>query len=57
VSDEPTQQIPPDVAQAPGWVVLDPDGNVVQSGGITIAQADGRLAELIAQAENEGEQD
>lgn len=57
MSDEPTQQTQPDVAQAPGWVVLDPDGNIVSSGGVTIAQADGRIAELIAQAENEGEQD
>lgn len=57
MSDEPTQQTQPDVVQAPGWVVLDPDGNVVSSGGVTIAQADGRIAELIAQAKNEGEQD
>lgn len=41
-----------------GWRVLDPDGNVVASGGVSIAQADGRLAGLIAEAsEDEGEQD
>lgn len=57
MTNETTQRVQPDVVQAPGWVVLDPDGNVVQSGGVTIAQADGRLAELIAQAKNEGEQD
>lgn len=56
MSDEPVQP-QPDVDEAPGWVVLDPDGNVVQSGGVTIAQADGRVAELLAQAKNEGEQD
>lgn len=56
MSDEPVQP-QPNVDEAPGWVVLDPDGNVVQSGGVTIAQADGRVAELLAQAQNEGEQD
>lgn len=42
-----------------GWRVLDPDGNVVQSGGVSIAQMDGRLAELLglAQAHEEGEQE
>lgn len=41
-----------------GWVVTDPDGNVVDSGGISIAQADGQLAGLIAEAANEeGEQE
>jgi hypothetical protein len=32
VSDEPTPT--PDVDEAPGWLVLDPDGNVVDSGPI-----------------------
>lgn len=43
-----------------GWVVTDPDGNVVDSGGISIAQADGQLAGLIAAAaaaQEEGEQE
>jgi oligoribonuclease (3'-5' exoribonuclease) len=40
-----------------GWVVTDPDGNVVESGGVSIAKADGRLAEMIDQARSEGEQD
>lgn len=37
MTDEPTPQ--PDVEQAPGWVVLDPEGNVVDSGPITELQA------------------
>lgn len=40
-----------------GWQVTDPDGNVVESGGVSLAKADGRLAELIDQARTEGEQD
>lgn len=40
-------EIQPDLSTAPGWVVLDPDGNVVASGGVTIAQADARVAEMI----------
>jgi hypothetical protein len=42
-----------------GWRVLDPDGNVVQSGGVSIAQMDGRLAELLglAQPTEEGAQE
>lgn len=30
MSDEPM----PDLDEAPGWVVLDPDGNVVDSGSV-----------------------
>lgn len=41
-----------------GWRVIDADGNVVSSGGVTLAEADGRIAELLEQAaENEGEQE
>jgi hypothetical protein len=36
-----------------GWVVLDPDGNVVDSGPLTHAEA----AFLIGEASTEGEQD
>jgi hypothetical protein len=35
MSDEPTPQ--PDVDEAPGWVVRDPDGNVVATGPLTEA--------------------
>jgi hypothetical protein len=49
VSDEQPQ---PDLEQAPGWVVTDPDGNVVDSGPLTEAQA----AFLIGEASTEGEQ-
>ena len=38
MSDEATTP-QPDLDEAPGWVVLDPDGNVVDSGPITHAQA------------------
>lgn len=52
------QQSPsPEFDQGQGWRVLDADGNVVASGGVSLAQADGRLAELIEQARSsEGEQ-
>jgi hypothetical protein len=34
------QQAPqPDVDEAPGWVVRDPEGNIVQSGPISEGQA------------------
>lgn len=39
-----------------GWQVTDPDGNVVESGGVSLAKADGRLAELIEQLSTEGDQ-
>ncbi len=51
MTDQPTQ-LQPDLEQAPGWVVLDPDGNVVDSGTLTHAQA----AFLIGEP-TEGEQD
>jgi hypothetical protein len=35
MSDEPVPQ--PDLDEAPGWVVLDSDGNVVDSGPISHA--------------------
>lgn len=45
--------VQPDVEQAPGWQVLDPDGNVVDSGPLTEAQA----AFLVGEGDNaEGEQ-
>jgi hypothetical protein len=34
-----------------GWWVLDPEGNVVSSGGVTVAEAAGLIAELIENAE------
>ena len=40
-----------------GWRVLDPDGNVVASGGVSIAEMDGELAERVEQIRNEGEQE
>jgi hypothetical protein len=48
-------QIAPDLAEAPGWVVLDPAGNVVDSGTVSHAQA----AFLVGETSdsNEGEQD
>ena len=42
----------PDIEQAPGWQVIDPDGNVGDSGPLTEAQA----AFLIGEGDNEGEQ-
>lgn len=47
----------PEFDQGAGWRVIDADGNVVASGGVSVAQADGQLAELIEQARTEGEQD
>lgn len=38
MSDEPTLS-GPDLAEAPGWVVTDAKGNVVDSGPLTQAQA------------------
>jgi hypothetical protein len=40
-----------------GWVVTDPDGNVVDSGGVTEAKATVWVGEMLAEAaRNEGEQ-
>jgi hypothetical protein len=39
MSDEPTPG--PDLEQAPGWQVIDPDGNVVDSGPIVQLEAVG----------------
>jgi hypothetical protein len=48
-------QPPPDFE---GWRVLDAQGNVVASGGVTIAEMDGQLAEVLAEAaRTEGEQE
>lgn len=48
VTDESTPARP-DLDEAPGWVVLDPDGNVVDSGPLV-------ALELVAEL-GEGEQD
>lgn len=50
-------QISPEFDAGQGWRVVDADGNVVQSGGISIAQADGKLAQLLEQFSTEGEQE
>lgn len=48
----------PEFDEGQGWRVLDADGKVVASGGVSIAEADGQLAGLIAQlSSNEGEQE
>jgi hypothetical protein len=39
MSDEPKPE--PDLEQAPGWQVLDPDGNVVDSGEVVQLEAVG----------------
>jgi hypothetical protein len=51
-----TDENPTDTVEV-GWMVTDPDGNVVESGGVSIAKADGQLAELIEQLRTEGEQE
>jgi hypothetical protein len=41
-----------------GWVVTDPDGNVVDRGPVTEAKAVAWIGELLAEAKrNEGEQE
>jgi hypothetical protein len=47
----------PDAAQEIGWVVLDPDGNIVDSGPVSEAQAAAWVGELIAASKTEGEQE
>jgi hypothetical protein len=47
----------PEYDQGAGWRVLDADGNVVDSGGVSIAQMDGELAERVEQLRSEGEQE
>lgn len=54
MSDENTQP-EPDQAQPLGWTVTDPDGNVVASGQMSIAQPAAWVSELLANA-SEGEQ-
>lgn len=55
MTDQPQS---PEFDKGQGWRVLDPDGNVVASGGVSIAKADGKLAQLIEQLNrNEGEQE
>lgn len=46
----------PDVIEI-GWVVTDPDGNVVESGGVSQAYAVAWLGEYIENAQTEGAQD
>jgi hypothetical protein len=47
----------PEFDAGQGWRVLDADGNVVASGGVSIAKADGKLAELLQKfISPEGEQ-
>jgi len=55
VSDVPAQP-PPDEIEI-GWQVIDPDGNVVQSGPISKAHAAAWVGELIEAARNEGAQE
>jgi hypothetical protein len=58
MSDQQSES--PEFDEGQGWRVLDADGNVVASGGVSIAQADGALAGLIAAAaaaNQEGEQE
>jgi hypothetical protein len=54
MSDQQSES--PDFDEGHGWRVIDADGNVVQSGGVSIAQADGQLAQLLEQLSTEGEQ-
>lgn len=35
----------PDLGEAPGWVVLDPDGNVVDSGPLTELESVAEIGE------------
>lgn len=51
MTDEPTPQ--PDLDEAPGWVVRDPDGNVVDSGPLTRAEPAFVVGET---SDTEGEQ-
>lgn len=51
MTDQPTAP-QPNLDEAPGWVVTDPDGNVVDSGPLTHAQA----AFLVGEADTEGDQ-
>jgi hypothetical protein len=46
----------PDEVQVIGWQVVDPDGNVVDSGPVVQAQAAAWVAEYLAEAaRNEGD--
>jgi hypothetical protein len=58
VSDDQAAVPQPDPDEPPGWRVLDADGNVVATGGLSEAKPAGRVAELIdqQQAASEGEQ-
>lgn len=39
MSDDEQQLPGPDLDEAPGWYVTDPDGNIVESGPLTHAEA------------------
>ncbi len=39
-----------------GWQVLDPDGNVVDSGGVSKGHMVGKLAQMVEQLPDEEEQ-
>ncbi len=54
MSDQQSES--PEFDQGAGWRVVDADGNVVASGGVSIAQMDGQLAEQVEQLRTEGEQ-
>lgn len=46
-----------DTGEPIGWVVTDPDGNVVETGPVTEAKAVAWVGEMLAEASrNEGEQ-
>ena len=55
MSDQQSES--PEFDEGHGWRVIDADGNVVSSGGVSEAKAAGWLSELISQASNEGEQE
>jgi hypothetical protein len=51
-----TDETPAEPVQI-GWVITDPDGNVVASGPVTEAKATAWVGEMLAEASrNEGEQ-
>jgi hypothetical protein len=45
VSDQQSES--PEFDEGQGWRVLDADGNVIASGGVSIARMDGKLAGLV----------
>jgi hypothetical protein len=54
VTDQPQGETPEPI----GWFITDPDGNVVDSGPVTVAKPTVWVGELLAEAaRNEGEQE